>query len=1006
MTRLSTVQLNTLRSQPQFTQLYLSIFQPQVLFTAQINDTGIARGEINITYDNASGSFANIESGMTMTIGSIFAGDNVGKIRVRSATASKIVVSENSNIAWANNQWLTVYKFWELWPVFPRIIADPADPKNVIFYKDYDIAYTNQNSILGSFVCAGPHRAGFLDPASGISRHYYTATGTFNLRGVGLSYHWTFEGGTPSTSNALTPGYVSYTVPGHYTTRLIVSGTNGCVDTTHRYVSIYNNDQNPPIPKWTVEGPEGSRSEGGYRAAFKIFSTAPIQQNSVVVLFGNNYYGGTLSNFGGNAQNAGDIFFVGYIDKDTISYDYEHSEVSFDAVSIADLMKKSSGFSVSVKSVANPTKWYELLDMDSRRAIYHYLRWHTTAMLFNDFQYVGNDYRIQFFDSDRDSMFNAIDTYMSSAMIGQVVSDRQGKTWIEIQAMAYSNPTGTFGSPVIDITNRDWIGSPSIDERLNPEVSYAEYGGVAYSGTTTGTFSAMIGAAPGNTPGYYGEIDNHEGLATQNQLQLNSLVGNVFANKNSPFPAIRFDSAINMSNLDIAPQESVGLHIAKDDTVRQLKIDGLYIPNSISWKYDPREYKLLPNIESKQVVSGIPGETVVIPPVTTTDDSSIDGWDVPPIDIILPPIITFPPTTLRTLKKFVMADVTTGLGNLGILYTENLDNSSPTWTQINSGLSSTAYSIIEQMFITPNGAFYVMGGGFADRENLFLARAPYVGGSFSTIINKAVLNDYFGIGSLNSSRLTNVAYNPSLPEEVVFLAGNSNGSAYFKVRGLEFDRITALNSIASPNTDNNVASFGGGLFLTPKSFLPNQIDVFPSTTYSPITARNSFSQGEYHARANGSGKMLFVLGTDLLDSDLRLTVDSLQTFTDITGLHLKLGNDVQYQFRYKMAIDDLGVIIMTRRISGHPDTPSMSTDGGYSFSDITDNNLAGMGDANSVYAFCGGSGLDSRWMAINNSKVMFNPRLGDDTWINKVGNITTLKADFLTVRALLAIPEE
>lgn len=1002
MTRLSSANLELLRTQPQSTKLYLSIFQPQIIFTAQINDSVITRGAVSLPYDNASGTYTNIESGMTLWVGSTPGAQDIGKIRIRSGQSSFIEVSENSNIDWRDNLYLTVYKFWELWPIFPRIQNSTTRANDIVFLKDYNILYTNQNSVLGTLICAGPHRAALLDPASNLASIYYSSTGSYNVRGDSLSYNWSFEGGTPSTSTAATPGYVSYNTPGQYITKLIISGSSGSADVTQRYVSIY---KDPPINKWIMEGPNGARDEGGYRASFKIFENIDIQQNAVVVVFGQNYYGNTLANLGGNAQNAGDIFYVGYIDKDTISYDYEHSEVSFDAVSITDTMKKSSGFSISVQSVANPTKWYELLDMDGRRALYHYLRWHTTALLFNDFQFIGTDPRIQFFDSDRESMYDAVHNYMSNALLGNVVADRQGKIWAEINADAYINPTGTF-TPVMDITRRDWLGTPNIEERLNPEVSYAEYGGVAYSGTTTGTFSAMIGSAPGNAPGFYGAIDNHEGMALLGQSQLNSIVGNVVANKNSSFPTISFDSAINAGNLDIAPQEAVGLHIARDDTVRHLKIDGLYIPNSMSWKYNSQDYRLLPNISSKQLVSGIVGETVTIPPVTTTDEGGFTGgWDVPPFDIVLPPVITFPPSTLKTLKKFIVADVSTGLGNLGILYTQTLDSSSPIWTQINNGLSSTDYALIEQMFITPNGAFYVMGGGFADRERLFLARAPYVGGTFVVIINKLAIDDFFGPGSLNSARLTNIAYNPSLPEEVIFLAGNSNGAAYFKVVGASFQKITALNSIATPNGENNIASYGGGLFLAPKSFLPADISVFPSTTYTPITARSSFSQGQYHVRAGGTGKMLFPTGLDLLDANLRFTVDSLQTFTDYTGLHLKLGNDIQYQFRYKMAIDDSGSIVLTRRISGHGDYPSMSLNGGFSFNDVASSSVLGLGDTGVTYAFCGGSDLDSRWMTVGGGSVMFNPRLGDGNWVNKVGNIPTLKSDFSGVRALLAIPE-
>src|SRR5574341_955979 len=542
--RLSDANLEILRTKPQGTRLYLSIFEPQIVFQAQINNSSIVRGAREIAYDTVSfGSFSNILSNSTMWIGTTTGAGDVGKIRVRSATSTIITVSENSNIEWADNLFLTVFKYIELWPIFPRIIQDPA---------------------------------------SGLTQLYWSSTGSYNLLGSSLTYYWSFEGGSPSTSNAAVPGFVSYNTPGHYVTSLIISGSNGASDITYRYVSIYNS-ANPPIQKWQMGDLTGSREEGGYTVSFKVFEDIPIQEHAVVVLYGDSWYGNNDVDLGGNFPNSSKIFFVGHVDKDSISYDYEHSEVSFDAHSITSMMKEASGFSVSVESVASPTTWYQLLDMDSRRALYHYLRWHTTALQISDFQFVGDDYKIQFFDSDRESMFDALDNYMRNTLIGQVVSDRQGKVWMETEARAYSNPTGSFPS-VMNITNRDWMNTPTIDEQLSESVSFMEYGGIAYSGVVTGTFAALIASAPGNAPGFHGAIENHQGQALLGQSQLNSLVGNLLANKNARFPSIEMDMAENTSNLDIAPQETVNVNIAREDTIRGLAVNGLYIPNSMTWR--------------------------------------------------------------------------------------------------------------------------------------------------------------------------------------------------------------------------------------------------------------------------------------------------------------------------------------------------------------------------------------------------------------------------------------
>lgn len=636
--RLSAANLEVLRTRPQSTTLHLSIFQPTSIFKARVNDSLIARGARTITYDTVTlGSFGVIEAGQTLLIGTTEGARDIGKIRIRSATSSVITVSENSNIAWADNLYLTVLHFNELWPVYPRITLNPANEADSIFYKDYDIVYSNQNSILGTFPCAGPHRALFRG-----NQVWYSSTGTHSLLGESLGYNWTFEGGSPSSSSSANPGFVTYNTPGHYVTRLQISGSS--VDTTYRYVSVYDREgegSSPPIIKWELNGLSGGRDEGGYKANFKVFEDVPISENAVIVLFSDDWYGSTQVSLGGNYPNAEKIFWVGYVMEGSIHYNYQHSYVEFSAASISELMKSSLGFSVSVESVASPDKWYEMLDMDCRRAIYHYLKWHTTALSIADFQFVGDDRKIQFFDADRNSMFDAIDNLMRNTLIGKSVSDRQGKMWMEVEAKAYSNPTGTFTS-VMEITKRDWMNQPSIDERFSDQLSAIEMGGIAYSGVVTGTFAALLASAPGNAPSFRGRTDVHEGLALLGQAQLNQLVGNFWANENAEYPKISIDMGIDARNLDIAPQETADINILSSDTVRNLAIHNLYTPAGMSWHYDPAKQILLPSVDFRVLVNGIEGESVSIP-ISVPDAGFDSGFSVPGLQIPPLPILTVPP---------------------------------------------------------------------------------------------------------------------------------------------------------------------------------------------------------------------------------------------------------------------------------------------------------------------------------------------------------------------------
>lgn len=612
--RLSNTDLDTVRKQPQTTDLFLSVFRPRTIFGAMITGS-VSRGAREIPYYNVyTGSVASVEAGMTLLVGTSQGGREIGKIRIRSADSLKVVVSENSHIDWASATHITALRYWEILPVYPRIISDPSDAENVIFYKDYDIPYSNQNDLLGAFPCAGNHRALFAGEQS-----FWSSSGTTHLLGSGLSYEWAFEGGTPTGSTSAVPGNVTYNTPGHYVTRLMVSGSNGTLDTTYRYVSVYNDPRNStanlPIRNWSLDNLGGSRGEGGYTASITITQEdIEVQDGDVVVIFSDDFYGSTHQSLGGNAHNNPKIFFVGHVVGNSIRYDYKRTNVTFQVASITEAMKNSEGFSVSVESKADPATWYELLDMDGRRALYHYLKWHTTVLSLADFQFVGTDQKVQFFDSDRESMFDAIDNYMRGTLMGQVVADRQGKIWAEVGAWATPNPTGSF-SPVMTLQKGDWINELEISERLFPDLSSIELGGVAYSGATTGTFSALISSAPGLVPNFRGTADTHQGLALASQEQLNELAGNIYANRTSRFPEISSELSGNFRNLDIAPQETVHIEASADDTNIRTSIIAPYLVDSMGWTYDSKSKILYPTAVFTSLVNGSDGETVTIPDV-------------------------------------------------------------------------------------------------------------------------------------------------------------------------------------------------------------------------------------------------------------------------------------------------------------------------------------------------------------------------------------------------------
>jgi len=338
-------ELELIRSKPHGTELFLSIYHPDILAISRVTGS-VSVGDMDISvYSTVSGSVSNIYSGSTVMVGSESNTGDVARIRVRTVSGSVIGFAENS-IDWKVGQYLTAIEQIDVNAIYPRIIQNPSNEEDVIFFKDYDIAYVDQNSIMGSLICMGSHYAGFLD--GGSHDVYYTATGTVNINASDLTYLWSFEGGTPTGSTAHTPGNVSYDTPGHYVTKLIVTSAQGAVDVSYRYISIYDKPENGtsvPILNWSLQDFSGSRSEGGYTLSMIVRENIDqVQPNAVVVIFADEFYGTTNGSIGGNQPNREHIKFVGYILEDSIQYNYRESFVTFKVGSISEVMKAAEGF--------------------------------------------------------------------------------------------------------------------------------------------------------------------------------------------------------------------------------------------------------------------------------------------------------------------------------------------------------------------------------------------------------------------------------------------------------------------------------------------------------------------------------------------------------------------------------------------------------------------------------------------------------------------------------------
>lgn len=638
--KVTPAELALLRTRPQQVELKLAIFKPPIVFACRVNDVNIAKTDMTIAYDTVSvGNFLSVKAGMTMYVGTVAGKADVGRVRIKTIDSTSIKVAENG-LDWADNQYLTVVEFYELWP---KSSLDVQNGTNIIHYIDYDQLYDSQggqqNAYMGTFLCIGP--PAICEAGQSIP---WSTSGTVQTDGLDLNYVWNFGGGSPATGTSSEPGNVQYNTPGYYMTELAVTPTitgTGMADSTYRPVIVLGGSVQP-YTNWGFDSIDGSRDEGSWTAKMWLReeNMPEVMDGSLCIIYQDCYYGSTRQNIGGNSPNRQKILFIGYIIDNSIQYDWNQSRIDFSVTSPTGRMKLLEGLSVSMDNVSGvPTDWQQVQYLNGKKALYYYLKWHTTVLSCCDVHWlIDPDPEIPSWDSEISSIYDIIQKFVDTYYLGEVVSDRQGGIWIEKHPKSIHAVTGTFNT-VLDLDRQDWMGEIDITEQLNSPVSYLEMHGLSYAGIVTGTVGDYLSAAPYiNKRNPFGKPDFLQGYVVNDQVENNQIVGDVFAYENARFPAEDIKLAGWYSLFDTAPEECITLSTVREDTVRGIvwnKKSFLIREMSIEW--DAKNKILLPTISLHEVTQGTPGATVPIPvPVEPP------SWpDLPPIEPDWP-IIPFP----------------------------------------------------------------------------------------------------------------------------------------------------------------------------------------------------------------------------------------------------------------------------------------------------------------------------------------------------------------------------
>lgn len=722
MPALSAGDLTLLRGERHRFKEYLAVMQPAVVLACQLNGAPTGDPVTQITYDNVTqGAFGNVVAGMTLWVGTSAGGRQKGTCRIRkAATANTLYVAEDSAIDWTDDDHLTVVLNYEFWIKYPRIIVN----EDITFYKDWEVAYSDQHSKWAPVAILGPPDCQFINPGTGLATCKFVGEHSYAVApGASLSsYSWVFPGGTPGTANTAgtdaAPHSVTWDTPGIYWVTLTVTDSNGKTHTGRRPVFIFNRTgESVPYTHFKMTGRSGDLNQHGHTASFEIYGDADQSEfpdGAMVVYWTEDWYGDTQQSIGGNFKYRSHIKFVGYIQKESTVKDPQTSLVTFEAATVNALMDTREGFSAWIKTESSASDWCQATNLTADRAALSLTRYNSTLLDIADVMISGDSLYIKSQEfAAKSSLLQQLQTLYDD-LFAHVACDKQGRVYFEIDPqMRPVDDRGTI-SIVADLQHGDWRDRLDLPRPQESQTSFINLSGVYYPGYPN-EVEPILSKAPGDAPAYQGSTTEIPGLILGGQSDGNTKAGLALARDNNQFPDVTMPMTGLWDVFDIVPQEYIRLSLAAADTKRGIVwVNQKLIPRRVNLDVEETEHGRVPRV-TIQVEKDSYGP------------AGVDG-DYPDEVPDTPTNPTYPPEPTRPPGDYVgdAGPVVASHSESGVYWSDFMGQS---WVARNTGLPDT--DVLDLIW----DPWWFVKVGNRDPQNVilwacgpgFIARSPNAG---------------------------------------------------------------------------------------------------------------------------------------------------------------------------------------------------------------------------------------------------------------------------------------
>lgn len=968
-------ELELIRSDGQASKLYAAFFVPHTIYTAVLSSVPPSTDQVaQISFGSGSGTLSSVKPDMLLKIGSSAGLDDLGIARIRKAPiAGTFYIGEQSIIDWsaAPTVYLTVVDDFDIWAKHVRI-------DGTTIYMDYDVSFSDQHTIFSPVPVLGPvvsvveltDGSGFIQigPETGYQSWVHGSSIS--------SYLWSSPSVDVSFDNtALVRPVAEVTSPGWHPVYCLVTAANGKTKTGVRYIFAWDKDNMPLIVAQLGDNREDHKI-GGSSFSLSLFDNTTlgeIPDRALCVLFSVDYYGAgdnqTKISIGA-VSGRENVIYTGRVVAESLAYDMEDDTLSIDVHGYQEYMKRIHGFPAGLRLKAIPAIWTDMPSMTVDKALWHLLEWHTTITTVMDFNKTG-DVRLtaQAF-SPLSSLWEQAKEFAERQIAANTRVDHLGRLFFEIDPLLM--PIADRNYPIVmTLTNNDIIGRVDLPREVLHETGQVNLSGVAID--SGGNASAFFSLSPGHIHARTGRIEVLDKLLLEDQTQANELAGLKFAQLNNPYKPMRIRLRANNRLITCFPNQAVSYTVPADKNPRGFAISKNWIPRQRKISYEPEtgviEIELVLEAETipmHAVAGDIPGSgDFTFPPLPGLPS-------LPSLPILLPggsaPGSEDGPTSV------LVHDPTFGLA-----MTNDFNSDEPTWFTINTGLTSTQYSQIQRVILTPSGALYAI----CERDYIagvrapFVARAAFAGAEWEIIEDENTILAKIG-GTINNVRISGAGANPLLSDTILYTVGKYG---YGCKLVLCEAGIPAATIDIGHNAAGGEISYGDGYWLLTGANIFDQQSFFKisadaGTIVSEDTMPGGGIQNIRHVRVSTTGTTYHYASAD---GQLTIGENNCASFIeDVAAVNTITEIDRHY------AIDPTGQYHMAVALAGNK---GRSSDAGYTWTA-----LSALVPATWFFEYAGGAGSSSRWVA-GSAYMMYSDDFGD-SWFDKKGNLPDLNPIF------------